>query len=253
MSYCQRDGRLTCIICKQRILDYIIQLAEPVIDNRKTSLKMATCYPYSNSLETLPDEIILIIFSHLTVKDLGRCALVSKNFYSITSDKTLWIKILVTSCIPPQKFEPSIGYVLPQIMSHRLLILALSRGVKYLGISHLRFITTSQLNFPPKNQVEYLDLTGSYIDENYFRQLMLSCHSLIKLSVANPCGAWKSKDLLKGIFQNSNSLKVLDLSGCHKLTDQDIKSILSNCLNLTEVNLSFSWWTLQVCLKYLQV
>ena len=247
MSYCQRDGRLTCIICKQRILDYIIQLAEPVIDNRKTSLKMATCYPYSNSLETLPDEIILNIFSHLTIKDLERCAQVSKNFYSITSDKTLWTKMLVTSCIPPQEFVP------PQIMPHRLLIQALSRGVRYLGISRLSFITTSQLNFPPKNQVEYLDLTGSYMDGNYFRQLMLSCHSLIKLSLANPCGAWKSKDLLKGIFQNSNSLKVLDLSGCHKLTDQDIKSILSNCLNLTEVNLSFSWWTLQVCLKYLQV
>ena len=213
---------------------------------------MATCEQnyeevISDRPNALPNEIILKIFSHLTVKDLGRCAQVSKNFCTIAYDKTLWTKILVTSCIPPQEFVP------PQIMPHRLLIQALSRGVKYLGISRLSFITTSQLNFPPKNQVEYLDLTGSYMDENYFRQLMLSCHSLIKLSVANPCGAWKSKDLLRGIFQNSNSLKVLDLLGCHKLTDQDIKSILSNCLNLTEVNLSFSWWTLQVCLKYLQV
>ena len=191
----------------------------------------------SYSLETLPNEIILNIFIHLTVKDLGLCAQVSKNFRAFAYDKTVWKKVLVTRGVVPHKFLEQ----------------ALSRGAKYLGLSNLSFISTLEPNFPPKNQVEYLDLTGSYMDENYFRQLMLSCHSLIKLSVANPCGAWKSKDLLKGIFQNSNSLKVLDLSGCNKLTDQDIKSILSNCLNLTEVNLSFRWWTLQVCLKYLQV
>ena len=201
---------------------------------------MTTCYP--DSLETLPDEIILNIFSHLTTKDLGRCAQVSKNFYTITYDKTLWTKILITSCMSTQDFVPPIGYTMPQ----RLLVQALSRGVRYLGISHLCFISTSQLNLPPKNQVEYLDLSGSYMDENFFRQLMLSCHNLKKLSVAHPYGAWKSKDLLKGLLQNSTSLNVLDLSKCYKLTYRDIKSILSSCRNLTEVNFSFNSWTFRV-------
>ena len=207
---------------------------------------MTTCYPYSDSLEILPDEIILNIFSHLTIKDLGRCAQVSKNFYSITYDKTLWTKILVTSCMPPQEFVPPIGYKPPQVMPERLLIQALSRGVTYLGISQLSLFSTLQLNFPSKNQVEYLDLSGSYMDENLFRQLMLSCHNLKKLSVADPYRAWKSEDLLKGILQNSNSLNVLDISKCYKLTYQDIKSILSSCLNLTEVNFSFNCWTVLV-------
>mgnify|MGYP001446069933 CR=1 FL=1 len=87
---------------------------------------MAICYPYSNSLEILPDEIILNIFSRLTIKDLGRCAQVSRNFYSITSDKTLWTKILVTSGMIPNK----------------LLEQALSRGAKYLGLSNLSDVST---------------------------------------------------------------------------------------------------------------
>ena len=46
----------------------------------------------SESMETLPNEIILNIFTHLTIKDLGRCAQVSKIFYAIAYDKTLWTK-----------------------------------------------------------------------------------------------------------------------------------------------------------------
>ena len=172
----------------------------------------------SVSLETLPNEVILNIFAHLTVKDLGRCAQVSKNFCSLAYDKSVWTKILVTSGIVP----------------HKLLEQALSRGAKYLGLSNLSFASTVEPNFPPTNQVEYLALSSSLMDEKYFGELILSCHNLKKLSVND--GDWKSDDLIKGILQNSNSLRVLDLSGCSKLNRQDMKSIISSCLKLTEAN-----------------
>ena len=172
----------------------------------------------SYSLETLPNEIILNIFIHLTVKDLGLCAQVSKNFRAFAYDKTVWKKVLVTRGVVPHKFLEQ----------------ALSRGAKYLGLSNLSFISTLEPNFPPKNQVEYLALSSSLMDEKYFRQLILSCHNLKKLSVNE--GYWKSDDLIKGILQNSNSLKVLDLSGCYKLKQQDFKLIISSCLKLTEAN-----------------
>ena len=205
---------------------------------------MANCYPCEQnhekvnlySLETLPNEIILNIFTHLTIKDLRSCAQVSKNFHAIRYDKTLWRKILVTSTTPPQDYVPPLGYKMLRIMPHSFLVEALSRGARYLGLSDVSFLSTSQPNFPTTNQVEYLALSGPFMDENYFRELILSCHNLIKLSVANPCRAWKWDDLKKGILQNSNSLKVLDLSECPKLNSQDIKSILSSCLNLTEAN-----------------
>jgi F-box/leucine-rich repeat protein 14 len=186
---------------------------------------MATCEQnyeevISDSPDTLPNEIILNIFSHLTLKDLGRCAQVSKNFCTIAYDKTLWTNILVTSGMIPNK----------------LLEQALSRGAKYLGFSNLSDVSTLKSNFPSTNQVEYLALSSSLMDENYFRQLILSCHKLTKLSVPGPYGAWNSDDLIEGIVQNSNSLKVLDLSGCHKLDSQDLNSIVSVCLKLTDVN-----------------
>ena len=162
--------------------------------------------------------MILNIFANLTVKDLGRCAQVSKNFCALAYDKSVWTKILVTSGIVP----------------HKLLEQALSRGVKYLGLSNLNFVSTLEPNFPPTNQVEYLALSSSLMNKNYFRQLLLSCHNLKKLSVND--GDWKSDDLIEGILQNSNSLRVLDLSGCGKLKVQGVKSIILSCIKLTEAN-----------------
>jgi hypothetical protein len=178
----------------------------------------------------------------LTIKDLRSCAQVSKNFYAIRYDKTLWTKILVTSTKPSKDFAPPRGYATPRIMPQSFLVEALLRGARYLGLSNLSLISTSQPDFPPTNQVKYLALSSTFMGENYFRELILSCHNLIKLSVANPCGTWKSDDLIKAILQNSNSLKVLDLSECHYLKYQDIKSILSSCLNLTEANFSYNLW-----------
>ena len=203
---------------------------------------MATYYPSkpncekgkSDSLETLPNELILKIFTYLTIKDLGRCAQVSKNFNIIAYDRTLWTKILVTSCMPPNSFNLPLRHRSSCVMPHRLLVQALKRGARHLALSNLNFISTSQPNFPTTNQVEYLALSSSLIDEKYFGELILSCHNLKKLSVND--GYWKSDDLMKGILQNSNSLTVLDLSGCDKLKRQDVKSIISSCLELTEAN-----------------
>ena len=200
-----------------------------------------------DSLGRLPNELILTIFTHLTIKDLGRCAQVSKKICTIAYDKTLWTKLLVHGIVPPNSFLLPLGTPQTPIMPHMLLVQALSRGVKYLGLSHLRFISTSQPNFPTTNQVEYLALSGIDMDENNFRKLISSCHNLKKLFVnGTGSGTWKFDDLMKGIIQNSNSLKVLNLSGFCKLDSQDIISIMSKCLNLTEANFYFSSWDVPV-------
>ena len=216
---------------------------------------MATYYPCENnyekgksdSLGRLPNEVILTIFTHLTIKDLGRCAQVSKKIYTIAYDKTLWTKLLVHGQLPPNSWMLPRGTHPPPIMPHTLLVQALSRGVRYLGLSNLRFISTSQPDFPTTNQVEYLALSGIDMDENNFRKLISSCHNLKKIFVnGTGSGTWKFDDLMKGIIQNSNSLKVLNLSGFCKLDSQDIISIMSKCLNLIEANFYFSWFDVPV-------
>ena len=93
-------------------------------------------------------------------------------------------------------------------------------------------------NFPKSNHLEYLDLGSSNITEEYFRQLMLSCHKLTKLSVYYIIGGWKTADLLKGILQSAITLRVLDISKDkeNKWTPKQLKAIVNSCVNLTEAN-----------------
>ena len=64
--------------------------------------------------------------------------------------------------------------------------------------------------------------------------MISSCHYLQKLSLA---GLHASKPYFEpSILLNNQSLKVLDLNGCKGLSLDSIKTVVSNCLELTEVN-----------------
>ena len=65
-------------------------------------------------------------------------------------------------------------------------------------------------------------------------ELISSCHYLQKLSLA---GLHASKPYFEpSILLNNQSLKVLDLNGCKGLSLDSIKTVVLNCLELTEVN-----------------
>ena len=113
----------------------------------------------------------------------------------------------------------------------------MARGTKYLGLANVNRMFEPKPNFPKINHVEYLTLSGSNMEENYFRQLISSCHCLIKLSVYHFIGTWNPKDLFRGILQNASTLKVLDLSTkCSFQCSNDIELIVKRCINLTEAN-----------------
>jgi hypothetical protein len=112
----------------------------------------------------------------------------------------------------------------------------MARGAKYLGLVNVNRMFEPKPNFPKNNHVEYLTLSGSNMEENYFRQLISSCHCLTKLSVYQCIGTWNPKDLFRGILQNASTLKVLDLSKCRQMSSNDIEQIVKRCINLTEAN-----------------
>ena len=66
----------------------------------------------------LPDEIVLEIFMYLSIKDLAKCAKVSKRFRSICYSESLWCKINACMKIIPVRF-----------LSH-----ILSNGCQYLNL-----------------------------------------------------------------------------------------------------------------------
>ena len=112
----------------------------------------------------------------------------------------------------------------------------MARGTKYLGLANVNRMFEPKPNFPKTNQVKYLTLSGSNMEENYFKQLISSCHCLIKLSVYHFIGTWNPKDLFRGILQNASTLKVLDLFKCRDMSSNDIELIVKRCINLTEAN-----------------
>ena len=114
---------------------------------------------------------------------------------------------------------------------------ALNRGTKYLGLSPVSANGPEvKPNFPKSNQLEYLDLNGSNMEKEYFRQLIFSCQNLTKLSVQSFIGEWNSEDLVTGIAKNASTLKVLDISKCSKLHPHQIMDIVTFCVNLSEAN-----------------
>ena len=62
-----------------------------------------------SGFQLLPNDLILKIFTYVSIRDLGNCAQLSKNLRLIANDKELWIKFLFTRGQIPDGF---VEYVL---------------------------------------------------------------------------------------------------------------------------------------------
>ena len=65
-----------------------------------------------SNMETLPDEILLKIFSYFEVQDLIGCAAVSKRFQKIAYEKALWQKLPIPNLrlkrVPAEFFQKAV-------------------------------------------------------------------------------------------------------------------------------------------------
>ena len=83
-------------------------------------------------MENLPNEVILKVWSFLTIRDLGNCAQVSKRFKNICSDESLWKKINLSDKIVPTVFIEKI----------------LARGCEFLNLKGCESKITDLVTFP---------------------------------------------------------------------------------------------------------
>ena len=189
---------------------------------------------------TLPNEIILHVFSYLRIVDLLECGQVSKRFRAISNDdKYLWPK-MANLCYK----KVPVGFL------QKLL----DCGCKYLSLSEAildQNQSTGALNLPKASSLKYLDLSGfgtfECMRENS-EILLKSCYSLQKLSLSKAILSWK---IIKAIIlQNGKTLRVLDLSRCTFCDGEiyctmrcdckgkvPIQEILNNCTELKELSL----------------
>ena len=187
---------------------------------------------------TLPNEIILHVFTYLRIADLLECGQVSKRFRAICNDdKYLWPK-MANLCYK----KVPVGFL------QKLL----ECGCKYLGLSEaILDQSDGALNLPKASSLKYLDLSGfgtfECMRENS-EILLESCYSLQKLSLSK---AILSRKMISTIsLQNGKTLRVLDLSRCTFCygtiectfccvckESVPIEKILKNCTELKEFSL----------------
>jgi len=180
------------------------------------------------SLDDVPDEVILRVFSNLEIKDFIRCGQVSKRIRAISQDQSLWLRIDLYK-------EKSVAA--------GFLEYVLNNGCKYLGLGFTKIpqIDGESLKCNP-SQLKCLDLSFCQSSLQVLDDLLSSCHSLEKLALTSQCHILQNKDLVKTMcHQFGATLEVLDVSNCYRpnmeIMDLEmIQLLISSFSQLKEVN-----------------
>ena len=198
------------------------------------------------SIESLPNEIFMNIFSHLNIKDLLKCGLVNKKFRQISHDKSFW------KCVN----------LYNQNVSCELIGHILSLGTEYLNLQgtilYIDHDTAGKV-IPRKNNLKYLNLAFSSVRDRFLVRLLRSSVALEKISLREVNQNrvrtnWTTSvdpDQIKlklrrswfieCLLPNAKLLTTLDLSNDQggltlKLDPESMEEILLNCTELKEAN-----------------
>ena len=195
-------------------------------------------------IELLPNEILMNIFSNLSIKELLKCAQVSKKFRQISHDGSFW------KCVN----------LYNQRVSCQFVAQLLHLGTEYLNLLGTTVLNDGDAVIPRKNNLKYLNLSVSSMEDKFLVRLLRSSVSLEKLSLA---GVEKMKGgsnrplkrirydeetaklrtswYVECLLPNARMLTTLDLSHVTgiifcKLNSETMEEILLNCVELKEAN-----------------
>jgi len=185
--------------------------------------------------EDLPDEILLKILSLSDIKGVLQCGQVSKRLRAVSNDQSLWLKLNLS------------GREVP----YGLIEKAVKNGCEYLNLGF------SVVNGGKKSEVpwklKYLEISGDPLPAMEVPKGVLeNCRFLQKLAVDNLM--LKSEEI-EMICQNGETLRILSLEGCTIQTgnidslqkSELIQKLLTNCPQLTELNVSKSSRSSYIC------
>ena len=176
---------------------------------------------FSLQLESLPDEILLEIFSYMDFQELLLCSQVSKRIRAICSDKSYWEEMDLFGKRVKAEFIKSI----------------LDRNCELLIMRDTVIEGCVKLNRPSK--LTHLELTGWFhgsSTKDFYHEILNSCYSL-EVLVMN--GVTHKLNI---VFQNlckrnGQTLQGINLAECKWISKRSVQGITKNCTHLTEVNL----------------
>jgi len=198
----------------------------PVLINIKRRKKISvTTSTSTTTIEALPNEILLKIFSFLDFKDLGYCAQTSHRFRNISQYPSLWETVIEKGEAVPAGF----------------ICLALNLGCKKLHLNNSTIAVFKDSDnvmhkLSKDNQLKELSLRNFEDSCDDSTRLMIACRSLEKLSLSSL--DFEKFRYVPSIIRNRKTLKSLDLSDCKGLTFKHIRRIFTSCCHLKEVDLS---------------
>lgn len=168
--------------------------------------------------DSLPDELLLRIFSYLCLTGLVRVSRVCKRWYRLSQDGSLWQTLDL------------VGINLHPDVTVRLL----SRGV--IAFRCPRSFMEQPLgerlsSFP----VKHMDLSNSVINVSSLYGILSECSKLQNLSLE---GLQLSDPIVNSLAQNKNLVR-LNLCGCSGFSESAMVNLLSSCCILDELNLSW--------------
>ena len=167
-------------------------------------------------LESLPDEILLQIFSYIDFQELLQCGQVSKRIRTICSDKSFWEDIFLSRKKVKAEFIKSI----------------LDRNCDSLSIKNTVIDGCVKLNRPSK--LKRLDLYCN-ASKDFFHEILNSCSSLEFLEIS--CEYSLNVVLQNLCKRNSQTLTSLSLGEYKLISKNSIQVILKHCTQLIQIDL----------------
>ena len=162
---------------------------------KRLSLHLKNRQQMSLQLESLPDEVLLIVFSYFKIQELLHCSRVSKRIRRICHDKSLWKKIDLSNMKVKAEFIKAI----------------LRNDCENLNLQNTEIVGSIQL--PKTSKLMYLNLTTfDYGYPSVFHEILLSCCSLQKLMLSE-CEYKSNTVLQKFCSQNGKTLLTLNVQG----------------------------------------
>ena len=181
----------------------------------------------SSPFYKLPDEIILKIFSFLSLESLGNCNQVSHRMKRIAEDTSLWEKVEAEGKVIPAGFVEKI----------------VKCKVKAISFRYCEILATNLNLLQEYNlDLKYMDITNCDGNDNFLSELVKCSKSLEYLNINDSRSNLVFECIEKIAYPNN--LRVLCLNEV-KLRFESIKKIIDKCTELTDIDISDAGLTQQ--------